>query len=69
MSCGSCGSDHDHSEDQKPAEEVTYKCGVCGNHTHEPGECCGQATEKVCGCGSGKMAKECCEAPAAPAAE
>lgn len=42
-----------------------FKCSKCGSTTEEEaGVCCGMARDKVCACGSGKMAKECCEKPA-----
>lgn len=45
--------------DEKNAE---YKCQSCDSASHaEAGTCCGAQREKMCSCGSGKMAKECCE--------
>lgn len=44
------------------SQKTKYKCPECGSVSKdEPGECCGQPREKVCDCGSGKLAKNCCE--------
>lgn len=46
-------------------EKDQYKCKSCGStapESEEGGGCCGQSREKVCTCGSGKYAKECCAA-------
>jgi len=59
MSCGSCGP----SVSEKKEEKEQYKCKSCGSVSDDgAGECCGTEREKVCSCGSGKYAKECCEA-------
>lgn len=59
MSCGCCGPSTSQEEEKKDQ----YKCKSCGSISEgEPGECCGAKREKVCSCGSGKPAKECCEA-------
>ena len=45
------------------AKESMYKCKSCDREAAEGGECCGGSMEKVCACGSGKYAADCCEAP------
>lgn len=58
MSCGSCGSSSSKDEEKKDQ----YKCKSCGSTSEEEaGTCCGAPREKVCSCGSGKYAKDCCK--------
>lgn len=58
MTCGHC----DSSGSEKEKKEVKFKCEKCGSVSKDAaGECCGAPREKVCACGSGKYAKDCCE--------
>lgn len=58
MSCTTCGPTSNENKDR-------YKCQACGSIVNdEAGECCGSSREKLCSCGSGKIAKECCKAGA-----
>ncbi len=45
-------------------QDSKWICPICGFDTHAPGECPvdEEPLKKVCECGSGKYALECCEA-------
>lgn len=48
---------------QEEENKVSYQCRSCESTSEStPGECCGKQREKLCSCGSGKYASECCEA-------
>ncbi|MBI4117792.1 MAG: hypothetical protein HY453_01795 [Parcubacteria group bacterium] len=43
-------------------KKVIFKCNDCGNEGTAEGPCdCGGEIKKMCDCGSGEMASECCE--------
>lgn len=61
LSCKSCDSSSPKKNENEENKDK-YKCNGCGSVSeNEAGECCGSTREKVCSCGSGKPAKECCE--------
>lgn len=42
--------------------KIRYRCETCGSESEDETEtCCDESRPKVCSCGSGKYAKECCE--------
>lgn len=64
--CASCGFTSEEAGEHcgAPMEKsAIYKCPSCGRESDKPGECCGGQCEKMCACGSGKFAKDCCEKP------
>ncbi|MFC1656234.1 hypothetical protein ACFL3C_05165 [Patescibacteria group bacterium] len=64
--CASCGHTSEEAGEHCDApmqKSEMYKCDSCGHTSGEAGEHCGAPMEKMCACGSGDYAADCCEVP------